>query len=122
MKNYITLYADEFDCDTWEGYCCAAGVPKSAVTITIQFDESDVDYEDGYATEYEVPIEVAARIETAKDLNDFYAYTERFTESITYTWPESEQFRIDELVNEICYQPGHYDAENIKRILGREDI
>lgn len=46
-KNYITIYADEFDADVWEGYCIAAGVPKSATQITISFDESDVEYVDG---------------------------------------------------------------------------
>ena len=46
MKNYITLYADEFDRDTWEGYCCAAGVPASATSITIGFDEHDVEYDE----------------------------------------------------------------------------
>ena len=46
MKNYITLYADDFDTDTWAGYCCAAGVPESATTITVKFTDDDVEYEE----------------------------------------------------------------------------
>ncbi len=54
--NYIVIYADEYDTDVWEGYCCAAGVPLSATSITIKFNESDVEYtcdDDGEGDEEE---------------------------------------------------------------------
>lgn len=44
MKNYITIYAEDFDTDVWASYCCAAGVPLSADSITIKFNDEDVEH------------------------------------------------------------------------------
>lgn len=43
-SNYITLYADEFDIDTWREYCDICDVPYESNEITICFDDKDVDY------------------------------------------------------------------------------
>ena len=43
---YIVLYADEFDTDTWTSYCDAVDVPRSAQSITIKFDATNVSYEE----------------------------------------------------------------------------
>ena len=121
MKNYITLYADEFNRDTWEGYCCAAGVPTSATSITVKFDESDVEYEDGSVKEYEVPETVASRIRTVKDLNDFYAYVERFGDEYNYSWPIEDLDRIEDMMDDLNYYQGEYDEENVDRIFNGEE-
>lgn len=68
--------------------------------------------------EIRVSKEVCERIRNAKDLSDFYAYCERFDDDLTYLFDESEQDRIDKLVDDICYTAGNYDEENVKRILG----
>ena len=68
--------------------------------------------------ELEVPEEIAKRIRSLKDLNDFYAYAERLGDNFTYSFPESEQDRIDELVELINYTAGEYDEANAKRIYG----
>ena len=46
MKNYIKLYADDFDRDVWEDYCLATNVPTTAVSITIYFEDKDIEYEE----------------------------------------------------------------------------
>ena len=72
--------------------------------------------------------EICKRIKTSKDLSDFYAYCERNYDSdyydqddyldLSYSFDESEQDRIDELMDGINYIPGEYDEENVNRILG----
>lgn len=47
MKNYIVIYAEDFDRDVWCNYCCAANVPESATSITITFTDDDVEYTEG---------------------------------------------------------------------------
>ena len=117
MKNSITIFREDFNDEQWKGYCCAAAVPTNAGEITIYFDECDVEYEDATA-EITVTPKVAARIRTAKDLNDFFAFMERDVDVVlTYTWPENEQVRINELMNDILYQPGVFDEDNVNRIL-----
>ena len=74
-----------------------------------------------------------SRIQTAKDLNDLYAYFERnffqgeresdeqFLNRLPnyfFDTTDKEQKRIDDLVDEINYVAGDYDIANIKRILG----
>lgn len=86
-------------------------------------DDDDDDYRNhaGDEEEYDVALEVAQKIRTSKDLSDFYAYVERFGDNITgYNWPESEQDRIDGLVDGINYEPGKFDRENITRIFGEK--
>lgn len=46
MKNYITIYADDFDRDVWEDYCTATNVPLTAQSITITFRDSQIIYKD----------------------------------------------------------------------------
>ena len=65
----------------------------------------------------EVSLDVCKRILTTKDLNDFYAYTERYGDHFDYLFPEEEQDRIDKLFDDLNYMPGEYDLNNIKRIL-----
>lgn len=43
---YITLYADEYDCDVWKEYCDAAGVSYETTEITIKFKGDDVEYQE----------------------------------------------------------------------------
>lgn len=74
-----------------------------------------------------VSLAVSKRIKTAKDLSDFFAFMEKdwdYTEEDykndrvpTYSFAESEQERIDNLMGGICYLSGKYDRENIYRIL-----
>ena len=45
-KNYIVIYAEDFDRDVWEDYCLATNVPTSAISITIYFNDKDVEYID----------------------------------------------------------------------------
>ena len=42
MRNEITLYKNEVYEGVWECYCKAVGVPVSAETITIVFDDGEV--------------------------------------------------------------------------------
>lgn len=61
--------------------------------------------------------EQAQRIRTAQDLNDIYAYFERWGDYITYIFPESEQERIDSLIDKMNYKQGEYNADNASRII-----
>lgn len=70
--------------------------------------------------EYIVSKEVSSRINSSKDLNDFYAYVERNGDEYSYTWPEDDQDKIDKLTDDMNYAPGEFDKENIKRILGED--
>ena len=45
-KKSITLYADDFEEERWEWVCEQLDVPTSSATITIEFNPSDVEYED----------------------------------------------------------------------------
>lgn len=67
--------------------------------------------------EYKVNEEIAKRIETTKDLNDFYAFMERNGQEYEYDFGDESE-RIDELMDDINYTCGVYDYENIKRICG----
>ena len=58
------------------------------------------------------------RIRTAQDLGDLFAYVERWGDDVAYTFPESEQERINALMLGINYKQGEYNADNIKRIIG----
>ena len=74
--------------------------------------------------------EICKRINTSKDLSDFYAYCERdysvddydnfddYVDDLPSYYFEEEQDKIDDLVGGINYQAGIYDEENVKRILG----
>lgn len=42
--DYIVLYADEHDRDTWKDYCSACGVPLSATSIKINFDSENCEF------------------------------------------------------------------------------
>ena len=61
---------------------------------------------------------IAARIRTAQDLGDLFAYFERWGDELVYSFPASEQDRIDALMDDICYTMGYYDAANVARMLG----
>lgn len=59
----------------------------------------------------------AQRIRTAQDLGDLFAYVERWGDDVAYTFPESEQERINALMLDINYKQGEYNADNVKKIL-----
>ena len=61
---------------------------------------------------------IAARIRTAQDLGDLFAYFERWGDEIVYDFPASEQDRIDALVDDMSYTAGEFDAANVARMLG----
>ena len=69
---------------------------------------------------------VSERIKTAKDLNDFYAYCERDMESLelSYDWESQEDLeRIENTIyDNVNYCYGVYDEENVKRILGVDEL
>lgn len=68
---------------------------------------------------YKVSKAISSRIGSTKDLNDFYAYVERFGEDYVYDFESvGDLMRIDRLVDDINYEQGVYDEENVKRILG----
>lgn len=88
------------------------------------------DWENGYRVLFnannefekvEVSKEVASKIRNSKDLGDFYACVERFGDNPEeYIWPKEDQERIDALMDDLEYEQGKYDKENIKRILTPE--
>ena len=55
-----------------------------------------------------VSTETCAKIHNAQDLGDFFAYCERWGDNIAYTFPESEQERIETLMLNINYKQGEY--------------
>lgn len=68
--------------------------------------------------EINVKKEIGKRIRTVKDLNDFYAYEERFGgEDYSYDFGEETE-RIEGLMDSLNYEQGIYDSENVERILG----
>ena len=42
--DYIILYADNCDRDTWKDYCYACGAPVSATSIKIYFDSKNCEF------------------------------------------------------------------------------
>ena len=62
----------------------------------------------------------ARAIKTSQDLGDLYAYCERLGDDVAYSFPPSEQERIDALINNINYKGGEYNADNVNRILKGE--
>jgi len=77
--------------------------------------------------------EQCARIKTSKDINDSYAYFERDYEqgeneadsdfldrlpTYLFDTTKEEQERIEELVADMNYTAGDYEARNVSRILG----
>ena len=43
MRSRIVIYADECNYDTWKEYCAICNVDRSATSISIIFDEKDVE-------------------------------------------------------------------------------
>jgi hypothetical protein len=66
--------------------------------------------------EYKVSKKISSRILTAKDLNDFYAYLERWGEEFEYSFPVEDQMRITDLGDDLNYTQGVFDVENVERI------
>lgn len=75
---------------------------------------------------------IAKRIVSVRDLEDFWAYMDDFTDIPTfedaesyldnlptYLFPIKDCDRIDKLTYKINYEVGAYDLDNVKRILGR---
>ena len=72
---------------------------------------------------YVVSKAISSRIKSTKDLNDFYAFIERFGDDYEYEFESvGDLMRIDRLVEDINYEKGVYDEENVKRILGVDEL
>jgi hypothetical protein len=44
-KNFIKIWAQDFDQDVWEEYCDACNVPYDTTHIRIYFDDEDIEYD-----------------------------------------------------------------------------
>ena len=44
-KNYIKIWAEDFDRDIWRDYCDACNVPYDSISIKIYFNDEDVEGE-----------------------------------------------------------------------------
>ena len=42
-ENYIIIWKDEQDWDTWKDYCCATGASRDSEFIKIHFNLEDVE-------------------------------------------------------------------------------
>jgi len=82
----------------------------------------DIEWIESCGIELPVSDDIASKIKTPKDLNDFYAYCEsnRGGMYFTYLFSEKHNERIDKLLADINYVCGVYDDKNVNRILGDE--
>ena len=80
---------------------------------------------------YKVFPSIANRIVSVEDLNDFYAYMddleivgdyksqEEYLDNLpTFLFPLKNCNHIEELTNQMNYEVGRYNLNNVKRILG----
>ena len=119
-KTYTTFRKDV--ADWYSKYAFISVVSRGHIEFAINYYGDNSVAIDLKRKVVNVGREVCRRIDTAKDLNDFYAYIERFGDSDWEYNFDVDCERIDRLLEDadFGYEQGVYSRANVERILGQK--